>query len=369
MAKSESFFGMRRGSTKSLTFAKFNGKQVTKDRVYQVKNPRSSEQMLQRMVIATTSAAYSALREIADHAFAGYTYGIANMARFNSINARLIRASLGQETVSFGLNPYRDRMARPGAYQISDGNLPETTNATAIDPTTHRRLTIANTNAYTGDGYVAMPWGEVMGKDTYTFARQMGIPEGGYITAVMLVGKGLSTGQAETTECAWVRLHWPKANVAYPLSETPVDNIAILTNNFLIETSTNVTYAAITEVENDGKNKGLVLSCSFKGKEIGCYAVIASQEVNKKWQRSPQRMIVVADTPLTSYDEAMQTYPTGSGYILNGDNGSITKEDLEDGWVGSIKPAGPSDVTEVHSADAIAAQPVAVAAKAAKASK
>ena len=48
MAKSKSFFGLRRGSTKSLTFQVLDGVQITKDRVSEVKNPRSVSQMKQR---------------------------------------------------------------------------------------------------------------------------------------------------------------------------------------------------------------------------------------------------------------------------------------------------------------------------------
>ena len=50
MATSKSFFGKRRGSTKNFTFAVFNGKQVTKEKAEQVKNPRTLAQMRNRMI-------------------------------------------------------------------------------------------------------------------------------------------------------------------------------------------------------------------------------------------------------------------------------------------------------------------------------
>lgn len=52
MAKSHSFFGLRRGSTKSLTFQVNKGQQITKDRVYEVANPRTTQQMAQRLRFA-----------------------------------------------------------------------------------------------------------------------------------------------------------------------------------------------------------------------------------------------------------------------------------------------------------------------------
>ena len=57
MAKSKSFFGLRTGSTKSHTYQILNGEQITKDRVYKVRNPQTSLQMIQRVVFATVTQA------------------------------------------------------------------------------------------------------------------------------------------------------------------------------------------------------------------------------------------------------------------------------------------------------------------------
>lgn len=53
MAKSRSFFGLRRGSTKSFTFSILGGQQITKDRVSEVRNPRSYAQQFQRAKFAS----------------------------------------------------------------------------------------------------------------------------------------------------------------------------------------------------------------------------------------------------------------------------------------------------------------------------
>lgn len=52
MALSNSFFGMRRGSTKSHTYSVLKGQQVTKDRVTDIQNPKTRAQMRQRAVFA-----------------------------------------------------------------------------------------------------------------------------------------------------------------------------------------------------------------------------------------------------------------------------------------------------------------------------
>lgn len=88
MAKSKSFFGLRSGSTKSLTFQVYRGEQITKDRVYRVSNPRTEAQMMQRALIPIVAAARSALRGLVDHSFEGVPYGEASLKEFSKQNLR-----------------------------------------------------------------------------------------------------------------------------------------------------------------------------------------------------------------------------------------------------------------------------------------
>ena len=88
MAKSKSFFGLRSGSTKSLTFQVYRGEQITKDRVYRVSNPRTEAQMTQRALIPIVAAARSALIGLIDHSFEGVAYGEASLKEFSKQNLR-----------------------------------------------------------------------------------------------------------------------------------------------------------------------------------------------------------------------------------------------------------------------------------------
>ena len=88
MAKSKSFFGLRTGSTKSLTFQVYRGQQITKDRVYRVANPRTAAQMTQRALIPIVAAARSALKGLVDHSFEGVAYGEASLKEFSKQNLR-----------------------------------------------------------------------------------------------------------------------------------------------------------------------------------------------------------------------------------------------------------------------------------------
>lgn len=88
MAKSSSFFGLRTGSTKSLTFQVYRGQQITKDRVFRVSNPRTDAQMDQRAVLPMVAAARSALKGLVDHSFESVPYGEQSLRRFSQLNLR-----------------------------------------------------------------------------------------------------------------------------------------------------------------------------------------------------------------------------------------------------------------------------------------
>lgn len=92
MAKGNMLLGQARGSVGDLTFYRRDGKQVTRAKVSQVSNPKSSLQMIQRMVFATVTAAYSRMKSICDHSFEGVQYGAKSQAKFMSLNLNRLRA-------------------------------------------------------------------------------------------------------------------------------------------------------------------------------------------------------------------------------------------------------------------------------------
>lgn len=88
MAKSSNFFGLRTGSTKSLTFSVYRGQQITKDRVTRISNPRTTAQMQQRALVPMVAAARSALKGLVDHSFEGVPYGEASLKEFSAQNLK-----------------------------------------------------------------------------------------------------------------------------------------------------------------------------------------------------------------------------------------------------------------------------------------
>ena len=151
MAKSKSFFGLRTGSTKSLTFSVYRGQQVTKDRVYRVANPRTTLQMEQRSKLPLVAAARSALKGLVDHSWEGVPYGEQSLRTFSSKNL-----SAGALKVYSYSTP---DVSSPGIaeFQVSQGSLRGfTVETTSTDDAVHFTLP-----ANIGEGPVvpAMPKG------------------------------------------------------------------------------------------------------------------------------------------------------------------------------------------------------------------
>lgn len=297
MATSKSFFGKRRGSTKNFTFAVFNGKQVTKEKAEQVKNPRTLAQMRNRMILTTSSAAYAAMKEIVDHSFQGFVYGLQNMSRFQSVNNKLLRANLQAATSQFAYANYGDARVLPGAYVISEGSL-------APIPS-------------------AMFACAITGADSVAFTLQPGVTAEQLTADAIIAALGLQIGELATlcfladcgTEAGYkfgfIRLTVKAAGSVQLTAQN-------LTEYFDIESNAPV---AITSVA-DGT---AVITATIDGVLADgglCYGCIHSANENGSWKRSDTTMTIAAGTLLEpTATQAIATYPVGGSKILN--NGDI----------------------------------------------
>lgn len=297
MATSKSFFGKRRGSTKNFTFAVFNGKQVTKEKAEQVKNPRTLAQMRNRMILTTSSAAYAAMKEIVDHSFQGYVYGLQNMSRFQAVNNKLLRANLQAATSQFAYANYGDARVLPGAYVISEGSL-------APIPS-------------------AMFACAITGADSVAFTLQPGMSAAELTADAIIAAIGLQVGELATlcflADCGtetgykfgFIRLTVKAAGSVQLTAQNITDYFTIESNAPVAITSvadgTAVITATIDGVQADG---GL------------CYGCIHSANENGSWKRSDTTMTIADGTLLEpTATQAIATYPVGGSRILN--NGDI----------------------------------------------
>lgn len=291
MAKSKGFFGLRKGSTKSLTYSVLDGMQITKDRVYDVKNPRTESQMRQRMLMTTVGAAYKMLKSIADHSFEGYSSGMQCMRQFNSRNLnRFKQAAAAKGSVAF--NEYKDGDINPLPFILASGSLPGF--IYSFDGESNLQIVAQKENAdfTTAEGiYAALG---VQRNDLITFCTVIG--EGS-------TSNGVYTYKAERFNI--VRLYCDKSGAV----SKPADAFTISTNNDQASISMSTAANAIT-IKTGAADFG---------------AVIQSRKNDSGWLRSDAVMIVAEDV-ISGVKTANQlaTYPVGTELILN--NGPMANQ-------------------------------------------
>lgn len=124
MAQSNSFFGHRRGSTKSLTFQRRSGVQITQDRKEHVRDAKSAGQAQHRCLLHTAVDACSWLAPIFNFAWQGAKGREAYQSAFRKANYDIVRtAALGGQA-GFTYSPYKIKTAPVGYWQVADGSLP-----------------------------------------------------------------------------------------------------------------------------------------------------------------------------------------------------------------------------------------------------
>lgn len=302
MAKSKSFFGLRRGSTKSLTFSVYEGQQVTKDRVTEVKNPRTAAQMLQRMYMQTVVVAYGAMKEITDHSFQGVTYGAQTMNKFISENVKLVRAAGLDGNQEFACIAYGNQAMQPGRFLVSDGTLGQINDARIV---------------VDGDRGVGLSIKEGEAITVADIKIALGLADGDYFTIVGLygfnptfieVGDGV---QPAATRFEYARLYVPAGQDAVAVTS---ENIEAL---FSVEKRGNLTLS-VGAVGANGAFIGILTNDVSATIGPLCGTTIKSAKVGSTWARSRQTLkISNAVNPITN-EAAFGTWPVGAAKVLNG---------------------------------------------------
>lgn len=291
MAQSKGFFGLRKGSTKSLTFSTLDGKQITKDRVYEVKNPRTENQMRQRMLMTTVGAAYKMLKSIADHSFEGYSSGMQCMRQFNSRNLnRFKQAAAAKGSVAF--NEYKDGDINPLPFILASGSLP------------------GFIFSFDGESNLQII-GEKEGADFTTaegIYAALGVQRNDLITFCTVIGEGSTLNSVYSYKAERfniVRLYCDKSGTV----AKPADAFTISTNNDQASIAMSTAANAIT-IKTGATDFG---------------AVIQSRKTDSGWLRSDAVMIVAEDV-ISGVKTANQlaTYPVGTELILN--NGPMANQ-------------------------------------------
>ena len=296
MAQSKSFFGLRRGSTKTLTFSVYNGKQVTKDRVTDVKNPRSSAQMKQRAIMATALRGYSALKEICDHSFEGITYGQKSMNYFVAENSRMIRAVAPNVNLSLSKGN-----SVSNAYIISNGSLP----------------TISiSTKDVEGVTYFAFPVTLVASSTfSYLMAAFGATKAGDMVTFVNLVDN-----VGGNASLYWLRLKLTDANKDKVIGsdDSTYDILSKLTEGDDYEVNIDNFSPMDWPIQVNGASLLIGNGQGTDAPEPQSLGVILSRKSDAGWLRSSSTMKNLFAK--FNYVEALASYPENGEKVLNGGN-------------------------------------------------
>lgn len=318
MAQSKSFFGLRKGSTKSLTFSVYNGKQVTKDRVTQVKNPRTSMQMKQRAIMATAMRAYSAMKEICDHSNESLSYGQETMNWFISENANLLRSLAPNVNLS-----HAKGNAVVNSYIVSKGSLVAPIiiyDNKMADGNNKNFFYISYRNAIKSSQELV---------DTTTVGHLLsllGAPNVGDMVTFLLFQNDEST-QSTSAPFYWMRFKHTAENSA---KEFMPEGQNDLVNGFIegVDFETNIDNfsnddfkIAIWTKWNGSDAFDVNISIGFADEfqnKPAALGVITSRKSDAGWLRSTSRMIY--NGYALNYDAALASYPTNGEKILNGGN-------------------------------------------------
>jgi hypothetical protein len=312
MASSQNYFGLRHGSTKSLTFSVSDGKQITKDRVEAPKNPRTSAQMSQRCMVATIGTAYGAMKPICNHSFEDKSAGMECMRTFFHENLKQIKICKEYGNGFYGFNKYQEPGMVPGSYIISKGSLPDSCPDAAVDSVTVASKLIS----------ISVAAGNSIGDIT----DEMGCKIFGDICTIAIM--------------------YPKANGSYGFGSvrfTYKQGDTVLTS-FTVDV-----FGDVAEATPTFGSAGLTVSVRMKPSlatdataDNTYLAAIASRQVNGNWLRSNAQFDVQNATP--TFVQAIATYPVGLERILNGGSTTASSSNAPSGGSSDVPGGGSSDI-------------------------
>lgn len=121
MARINPLFGRMKGKYGGSVMYSYNGKQIMRERVIEVRNPRSSKQAIQRAILATCGRFVSAFTPILNNSIQSETSKVKTLAKIRSYNMDYLRQLAAQ-----GLGFYNRKgsvYVSPNDYIISRGDL------------------------------------------------------------------------------------------------------------------------------------------------------------------------------------------------------------------------------------------------------
>ena len=332
MAKSKSFFGLRTGSTKSLTFQVYRGQQITKDRVYRVSNPRTEAQMTQRALIPIVAAARSALKGLVEHSFEGVAYGEASLREFSKQNLRAGALSVTSYSPNGVSNPgFADLIVSNGSIHVPF----------SIASTTNNNTIKVRNIIYPPFKFPALDKGasaDAIFKYLETYARENNvaiIAPGTQLTFLTIYQSGFVTVNTGTGTIDAPTSGFILDRVYIPNGDSDSENAKEINDKWKVSDA--VAQDANTVVIENSNGNTLTFACdgnslSLKSEtyeslanDSNCgMALILSRYENGVWKRSSSRLTIGFEpTNVFSFEDWLSTYKTTGAaskkYLNTGD--------------------------------------------------
>ena len=268
MAKTGFWLNGAKGKVAGTTIYQSNGETVMRVINRSVKNPRTTAQLIQRIITKTVAKQYSAMKAIVDHSFEGVTAGANTMARFRSVNNTLLRERIAAAQKAgdkfdeiYNFIPLKSNKFIPVPVQLSEGSLPQV-EIKAIEYNAQCKM--GSTNTYEG------------------VLNYLGLERGDQLTFVT-VEKINGNYQFKY---ARVILDPRETNgTAAPLSTEFINGDEIVKPSFRNEGTFNT-----LNFDTEGETANF----SLANESVVAAAVIASRKVNNDWLRS--KAVLYVDT-------------------------------------------------------------------------
>ena len=296
-----------------------------------VKNPKTSAQTLQRVLVKVVALAYAMMKAICNHSFEGVTNGFQCMNKFKKVNLRYLREraatlqSLGQSLNQFyQFMPLQSEKWSPFAAIISMGHLPEV--SVGIDAEGGHKAYV-NTPSRTYADFVNS-WGLQRG-DQVTFVtvqKRQEKYEVNYARLILNPRNADGSGAPMTTEIVNSEGEFPCSNWKNQLNfstfEFDTDHF-----NFVLGRGGDVVAAGIIVSRKDKSGGWFRSNCQLVLNEAGLGSDLCS-------------LAEAVDKSYATYDIDMESefYLNNAGSEGTGSTGDITPS----GGGGGVTPGQPS---------------------------
>ena len=294
-----------------------------------VKNPKTTAQTLQRVLVKVVALAYAMLKTICNHSFEGVTNGFQCMNKFKKVNLRYLREraatlqSLGQSLNQFyQFMPLQSEKWSPFAAIISMGHLPEV--SVSIDAEGGHKAYV-NSPSRTYADFVNS-WGLQRG-DQVTFVtvqKRQGKYEVNYARIVLNPRNADGSGAPMTTEIVDSQGEFPCSNwknqLKFSTFEFDTDHF-----NFVLGHGGDVVAAGIIVSRKDKSGGWFRSNCQLVLNEAGFGSDLCS--LSEAVERS-----------YATYEIDME-----SEFYLNnaGTGGTGTTDDVTPSGGGGVTPGNP----------------------------